>query len=549
MEPGNQEQADTEFDAVVVGAGFGGLYMLYKLREMGLRVKLIEAGTNVGGTWYWNRYPGARCDVESLVYCYSFSPELDAEWRWTEKYAAQPEILRYINFAADRLDLRKDILFNTRVTAAQFNESGNRWQVTTGDGGGFRASHLIAATGPISEPVWPDIPNRAAYHGDLYHTARWPRDGEPDFSGKRVAVIGTGSSGTQLVPLIAKQAKELAVYVRTPSFYAPANNKPLSVEDYAQWEEVRSVVRARQRRNEFVGAGDIFMEEELHEVRRCPGGLLAPAERREILERRWGHGGAAIPRAFADVAIAQDINDEVSDFMRDKMRELIGNAELEKVLIPHDLMVGTKRVTVGTDYFEAFKQDNVSAISVKATPIERFTAKGMIVGGEEREFDVIIAASGFDALTGALTAIDIRGPDGQSIKEAWAEGPQTYIGMGVAGFPNFYMIGGPGSPTVLANVVLANEIQVDWVAGLIDHMRQHHLARVEVEPEAQRKWTQTVNDAIKGTVMERANSWYVGANVPGKPRAILAYAGGLDRYIDICDEVAEQGYTGFHFTG
>lgn len=534
-------------DALVLGGGFGGMHMLYQLRGMGLKVLALEAGTTVGGAWYWNRYPGARCDVESLVYCYSFSPIIDAEWRWSERYAAQPEILRYMNFVCDRLDLRKDIRFNSRLVKASFDKATNLWTFVTEKGDTYRARHFVSSAGPISAPIWPDIPGRESFKGDLYHTALWPQQ-EPDFAGKRVGVIGTGSSGTQLIPVVAQQAKKLISFVRTPNYYAPANNYPLTEEHQKKWQEIRPKVRSRLRTFEVVGSGDVFMEDEMMESRKYPGHHFTREERLAIMNQRWAFGGTVMPRAFADVITNFEINEEISEFLREKVAEIVKDPKTAEILTPRTFRFGTKRICVGTNFYETFNRDNVEAVDVKANPIERFTEKGVIVGGQEIELDAIICASGFDALTGALTVIDITGVDGQKIKDVWAKGADTYLGYGLAGFPNLYMIGGPGSPSVLTNVVMTNEYQVEWISGLIDYMRRNNFDRIDVDPEAQATWSQTVKDVIKGTVLTTSDSWYVGANVPGKARGILAYAGGIANYIAHCDAVAESGYKGFHFT-
>ena len=535
-------------DAVVLGGGFGGMHMLYRLRELGFKVIGLEAGSDVGGAWYWNRYPGARCDVESLVYSYSFSPEIDAEWKWSERYSGQAEIRRYMSFVCDRLDLRKDIRFNSRLEKATFDEASNTWTFHTSQGETFNARLFISSAGPISAPIWPDIPDRDKFKGELLHSALWPRDKEPDFAGKRVGVIGTGSSGTQLIPLVAKQAKELSVFVRTAGLFMPAKNRELTEQDYAVWEERRDDIRQRMRSFELVGSGDIFMDEDLIEIRNRPGTDFTPEQRREILDKRFVFGGATVPRAFTDVVTNQEVNDQITEYLREQPRKVIKDPETAELLTPTDVCYGQKRVVVGTDFYETFNRDNVKAVDVKANKIERFTEKGLIVGGKEIELDTIICASGFDALTGALTVIDIEGEGGRTIKETWADNSETYLGYGVAGFPNMLMIGGPGSPSVLVNVVVANEFQVDWIANLVDHMRRNNLARVEVDPAAQSRWAQVVRDVVKGTVLEGSKSWYVGANVPGKTQGILAYAGGLANYTRLCNECSENGYEGFIFT-
>lgn len=501
----------------------------------------------MGGAWYWNRYPGARCDIESLVYCYSFSPIIDDEWSWTERYATQPEIVRYINFVCDRLDLRKDICFNSRLVKATFDEEAGFWTLHTENGDVYRARHFVSSAGPISEPIWPDIPGREKFKGEIYHTAKWPQQ-EPDFRGKRVGVIGTGSSGTQLIPLVAEQAKHLTVFVRTPNFYANANNRPLTDSDQAWWMQNRTRIRERLRTSEIVGSGDVFMNEEMLATRLRKGDEYSENERREILEKRWQFGGATMPRAFVDILTNHELNDEISGFLRAKIAHIIKDPATAEIMTPRNIYFGTKRICVGTNFYETFNRPNVTAVGVKKTPIERFSEKGLVVDGKEHEFDVIICASGFDALTGALTVIDIHGVDGKTIKDVWSKGSDTYLGIGVAGFPNLHLIGGPGSPSVLVNVVMANEYQVGWISRCIKYMRDHGLTRVDVDPDYQAKWSQTVKDVIQGTVLVSADSWYVGTNVPGKAKGILAYAGGMVNYKQACNAAAERKYEGFVFS-
>ena len=534
-------------DALVLGGGFGGIHMLHQLREMGLTVLALEAGAGVGGAWYWNRYPGARCDIESLVYCYSFSPIIDDEWSWTERYATQPEIVRYINFVCDQLDLRKDICLNSRLVKATFDKETGFWTFHTENGDVYRARHFVSSAGPISEPIWPDIPGREKFKGEIYHTAKWPQQ-EPDFRGKRVGVIGTGSSGTQLIPLVAEQAKHLTVFVRTPNFYANANNRPLTDSDQAWWMQNRTRIRERLRTSEIVGSGDVFMNEEMLATRLRKGDEYSENERRDILEKRWEFGGATMPRAFVDILTNHELNDEVSGFLRAKIAHIIKDPATAEIMTPRNIYFGTKRICVGTNFYETFNRPNVTAVGVKKTPIERFSEKGLVVDGKEHEFDVIICASGFDALTGALTVIDIQGVDGKTIKDVWSKGSDTYLGIGVAGFPNLHLIGGPGSPSVLVNVVMANEYQVGWISRRIKYMRDHGLTRVDVDPDYQAKWSQTVKDVIQGTVLVSADSWYVGTNVPGKAKGILAYAGGMVNYKQACDAAAERKYEGFAFS-
>ncbi|GAA0336776.1 NAD(P)/FAD-dependent oxidoreductase [Sphingomonas oligophenolica] len=542
--PGTDEGV---LDVLVLGAGFGGLHSLYRLREMGFRVLAVEAAPEVGGAWYWNRYPGARCDVESLVYCYTFSPILDAEWRWSERYAARDEIVRYLRWVSERLDLRKDIRFDARLTKAHFDKEARLWHFETEGGARYKARHFLSAAGPITTPIMPAIPGLADFKGEIIHTARWPETG-PDFAGKRVGVIGTGSSATQAIPIIAEQCEHLTVFIRTPNFYSPANNRPLTDADYAWWTENREKTRQRLQLGHRWGGGDIMLADEINDIMFRASTDFSPEDRRAVYEARYANGGGVIGWAFADAMINPAANEEAGDFLREKVRDVIEDPVVADKMTPRGFAYGTKRVTVGTGFPETFNRANVDLIDVKATPIERFTERGAIIGEEELPFDILITASGFDALTGALTVIDVRGEDGKSLKEAWADGPHTYLGIGVHGFPNLYMIGGPGSPSVLTNVVMTNEMQVEWIARLIKHIADSGHSRCEVTTEAEDAWTQKVNDLVKGNLWETADSWYVGANVPGKPRAILAYVGGYTRYKKECEEISDAGYRGFAFS-
>jgi len=525
-------------DVLVVGAGFGGLHMLWKLRELGFSALGIDAAEDVGGVWYCNRYPGARCDVESFVYSYSFSPEIDAEWRWRERYAAQPEIQRYLAFAADRLNLRPLIQFSTRVETARFDDAGNCWNVGTDRGDSIAARYLILATGPISTPTMPDIPGIEDFSGQAIHTALWPAD-EPDFAGKRVGFIGTGSSGVQSIPLIAQQAERLTVFLRTPNFVVPARNHALSDADQAKWTAEKEEIRAATWTGAIGGAGDVLMERELIEARR-PAAEYTPEQQQYYLQRRWDWGGGVTMSTFSDVLVNPATNDIVADFIRGKIWETVRDPKTAELLTPRGYYVGTRRICVGTDYYETFNRDNVDLVDVKAHPIERITARGVMVNGREYPLDYIIFATGFDAVTGALMRIDLRGADGRTIQDAWARGPQTYLGMAVEGFPNMLMIGGPGSPSVLSIVVQTNEMQVDWIGRLLAGMRGRGLTRFDVAPGHQDEWTAHVNDVVKRSLFSTSDSWYVGANIPGKPRVILAYTGGICAYREKCESVFRE---------
>jgi cyclohexanone monooxygenase len=531
-------------DVIVVGAGFGGLHMLYKLRELGFSAQGIEAADDVGGAWYWNRYPGARCDVESLVYSYTFSPEIDAEWRWSEKYAAQPEIQRYLSFVADRLDLRGMIRFSSHVESAIFDKAQNVWKIVTDKGEAFVARYLILATGPISKPVLPDIPGIEDFAGTIIHTALWPRE-QPDFSGKRVGVIGTGSSGTQAIPLIAEQAGKLTVFLRTANFTVPARNHPLSEADYEKWHAEKAELRAATWTGEIGGAGDVLMPAELRKSRLLPAATFTPEQRQDIMERRWEWGGGIVSSSFGDMMTDPAVNDETADFLRSKITEVINDPAKLALLTPRGFYLGTRRICVGTNYYQTYNRDNVELVDVKSHPIQRITARGVVVNGTEHELDYLILATGFDALTGALTSIELRGEDGQTINEVWSHGPQTFLGLSVQGFPNMLMIGGAGSPSVLTNVVQTNEYQVDLIGRFLAYLRDNGKTHFDVEPGAQQEWTQHVNDVVHKTLFGTSDSWYVGANVPGKPRAILAYTGGITSYCAKCEELCSNGFQGY----
>lgn len=543
----NPEILSEVLDVLVLGAGFGGLHALFRLRENGLKALALEAAPDVGGAWYWNRYPGARCDVESLVYCYSFSPVVDAEWRWSERYSAQPEIYRYLRFVADRLELRRQIRFHSRLVKARFDEAASHWVFETEAGDIYRARHFLSSAGPITTPLMPNVPGLADFQGEIIHTARWPAE-DPDFKGKHVGIIGTGSSGTQVIPVVAPQCEKLNVFLRTPNFYSPARNRPLTEADYAWWAENREETRHRLQIGHRWGGGDIMLDDEINNAMFRSAHEFSAEERRRIYEARHANGGGVVGWAFADAMVDPVVNEEAGDFLREKVRDVVDDPSIAEKLTPRGFAYGTKRVTVGTDFPETFNRDNVELIDVKADPIEGFTAGGIQVGGQEIPLDILICASGFDALTGALTVMDVEGVDGRTLKEAWADGPHTYLGISVHGFPNLYMVGGPGSPSVLTNVVVTNEMQVEWIAGLIGHVEAAGHKRCEATPAAEQAWTEKVNSLVKGNLWETADSWYVGANVPGKPRVILAYAGGYTAYKAECEEVSASGYPGFAFS-
>ncbi len=523
-------------DVVVVGAGFGGLYALHKFRGQGRSVRVFEAAPEVGGTWYFNRYPGARCDVESLDYSYSFSDELQQEWTWTEKYATQGEILAYIKWVADKLDLRSGITFNTRVISAVFDEDALRWTVTTDTGEVVSARFVVMATGPLSSPLKPDIAGLDSFAGETYHTAHWPHE-DVDFTGKRVAVIGTGSSGIQSIPIIAAQAAQLYVFQRTPNYSVPAGNRPLSAEEV---EQAKATYADRRDKSWRSGGGSPHVAHPKLTME------ASAQERREAFERRWDLGGVLFSKTFSDQMIDAQANEEARKFYEEKVRAVIDDPAVADLLIPNDHPIGTKRICTDTNYFQTFNRPNVRLISVRKTPIESIDATGINTTEEHFDVDAIVLATGFDAMTGTLAKIDIVGRGGQHLVDDWTGGPRTYLGLGVDGFPNLFLVSGPGAPAVLANMVLHAEAHVNWIADAIDHLDEHGFAGIEAGTDAVDEWVAECNKRAEATLFPKANSWYMGANVPGKPRVFMLFIGGFATYLDICAEVADAGYKGFN---
>jgi len=529
-------KVEGEVDAVIVGAGFGGLYMLHRLRALGFSARVFETASGVGGTWYWNRYPGARCDVESLEYSYSFSEELDREWRWTERYASQPEILRYLNYVADRFDLRRDIQFETKVMSAVFDESRDLWMVETSRGERVAATFCIMATGCLSAAKKPEFKGLETFAGQWYQTSNWPHEGV-DFSGQRVAVIGTGSSAIQAIPIIAEQASHLYVFQRTPNFSVPARNGPITPEVMEDWNANRALYRHRARTSPFPILTIDMADRSALDV--------SPEERQSAYEERWQRGGVCLAGTFSDLVVNQEANDTAAEFVRAKIRETARDAALAEKLAPKDYPFATKRLCVDTGYYATFNRENVSLVDLQSTPIEAITPVGLKTSGASYELDSIVFATGFDAMTGALANIDVRGRGGVALKEKWSAGPRTYLGIMTAGFPNLFIITGPGSPSVLANMVLAIEQHGDWIADCLAYLREQQIANIEATEEAENEWVAHVNQVANYTLYPRANSWYLGANVPGKPRVFMPYIGGFGVYSDKCNEVAEKGYAGF----
>ncbi|MBZ5607750.1 MAG: NAD(P)/FAD-dependent oxidoreductase [Acidobacteriia bacterium] len=528
-------EPSSALDAVIVGAGFSGLYMLHRLRGLGLSARIYEAGSGVGGTWFWNRYPGARCDVESLEYSYSFSEELEREWQWTERYASQPEILRYLNHVAERFDLKRDIRFETRVTCAIFDETASRWTVQTDRGERVSAQFCIMATGCLSAAKIPDFKGRDTFQGKTYHTGHWPHEGV-DFSGQRVGVIGTGSSAIQSVPNIARQASHVFVFQRTPNFSVPAHNGPLAPEVTRDWKMHRAEYRQRARTAAF----GLLLDQNEKPALEAP-----PEERQSAYEERWRRGGFAMLGTFADIIVNKEANDTAAEFVRTKIRGIVRDPSVAEKLLPRDYPIATKRLCVDTGYYATFNRDNVTLIDARTTPIQEITPTGLRTSEAEYTLDSIVFATGFDAMTGALSNIDIRGRAGVALKQKWSEGPRTYLGLMITGFPNLFTITGPGSPSVLANMVMAIEQHVDWIADCLAYLRQHDVASIEATVDAENAWVAHVNEVANTTLFPLANSWYVGANIPGKPRVFMPYIGGLGVYRQKCDEIAANGYEGF----
>jgi len=533
-------------DVVIVGAGFAGLYMLYRLRKLGLNAVVFEQGDDVGGTWYWNRYPGARCDAESLAYSFSFSEELEQDWEWSERYATQPEILSYARHVADRFDLRRDIRFETRVSSAEFEEVDRMWRVETEHGDRVRARFCVMATGCLSVPQRPDIAGLDDFDGELYQASLWPHEGV-DLAGKHVGVIGTGSSAIQAIPVIAEQAGSLTVFQRTPNFSVPAVNGVLDPD----WVSEFKKNYREHRHNHKLGLGSGFGDLEVEPKEQTPvameGRELTDAQLNEVLERYWQTGGARFMGAVGDAIISEETNQAFADFVRDKIRETVKDAKVAELLCPTDHPIGTKRICVDTNYYATYNRDNVTLTDVRTQPIERIAATGVVVGGELHELDVLVLATGFDAMTGALLKMDIRGVGGQSLQDKWAEGPVSYLGLSVAGFPNMFTITGPGSPSVLSNMLISIEQHVDWLADCIEHMQAQQHQTVEAAAAAEAGWVAHVNEVANGTLFPKGGSWYLGANVAGKPRVFMPYAGGVGAYREVCDDVAAAGYRGFEF--
>ena len=526
------------FDVVVVGAGFSGLYMLLKAREMGLSAIAFEAGDDVGGTWYWNRYPGARCDVESLFYSYSFDRKLAEEWDWTERYAAQPEILKYAQHVCERYGLRRFIRFNSKVESVEFIDADNVWRLETGSGHGVLAQFVVMATGPLSVPRMPDFTGKECFRGEMYHTGLWPHH-EVSFDGKRVAIIGSGASGLQSATAVSKLAKSLHVFQRGAHYSVPAWNRPLTDEDRKWFRDNFEDLKA-QRDQSFMG---IILDTNPATFRK--GHDLSPEDRHAQLESRWNHGGLLFNMAFSDTTLSAETNFEIAEFVRNKIRSIVEDPKTADLLCSMHFPIGTKRTCVDTGYYEIYNRPDVHLVNTREFPIREFTEEGLVAGDREYAFDIVIVATGFDAMTGALLAADITGRDGIKLADEWEDGAATFLGLAVSGFPNLFTITGPGSPSVFTNMFTSFELHVEWISECISFLRQGNYRRIEADRHAQENWTSGVAELVEETLYPEADSWWIGANVSEKPRRFLAFIGGHKAYSDICRNVRKNGYTGF----
>jgi cation diffusion facilitator CzcD-associated flavoprotein CzcO len=532
------DHAGDDFDAVIIGAGFSGLYMLHRLRNLGLRCRVYETGDGVGGTWYWNRYPGARCDSESYFYCYSFSDEILQDWTWSERFPSQQEIQRYLEFVADRLDLRRDIQLGTRVSAATYDDAARRWRVETSTGDRVSARYVVTAIGAISAANVPSIPGLDTFAGRWYHTGQWPHEGV-DLSGLRVGVIGTGSTGVQLIPVVAEQAAELIVFQRTPNFSMPARNRPL---DPAVMAEIKA------------NYSDVW-----ERVRRHPGGMpldmptqrfdeVDEQEARRRYESAWAHGGVMVLQQFSDLMTDERSNEFCADFFREKIRSIVHDPVTAEKLVPTGYPIAAKRPVLDTDYFETFNKPHVRLVDINDTAIDEITPTGVRAGDTVYELDVLVFATGFDAFTGSFLRIDITGRGGVRLADKWHDGPTAYLGLSMAGFPNLLTVNGPCNPAVLTNVPVTIEHDVEWIADCIEYAEQRGITAIEPTEEAEREWVRYTAELVDGTLYMKANSWWLGANIPGKPRVFMAFVGGLNRFRKRCAEIAEAGYDGFRLS-
>ena len=541
----------SHYDVVIIGAGFSGLYMLHRLRSTGFKTRVFEQASDVGGTWYWNRYPGARCDVESMQYAYSFSSELEQEWEWTERYATQPEILRYVDHVADRFDLRHEIQFNTRVATAIFNETGSRWMIETSNGEHISATYCVMATGCLSSTNTPNFEGVESFSGSLYHTGEWPHQ-EIDFSGQRVGIIGTGSSAIQSIPLIAEQAKHLYVFQRTPHYTVPARNQPLQSDPKTQHPGRKAYGYDEDMTVEEIKADYLGLRQRALESfaalaftpNRQSALEMTEMERQREFEKRWEQGGLTFQGVFSDFSISREANECAAEFLRRKIQQTVKDSVVAKALVP-TYTIGCKRLAVDTGYYETYNRPNVTLVDVSKSPIERITSAGVYAQGREYPLNSLIMATGFDAMTGTLLKIDIQGRGGLRLREKWVEGPKSYLGLCLAGFPNLFTITGPGSPSVLTNMLMSIEQHVDWIADCGEYLRDRNIAEIEPTLEAENEWVTHNNEVASDHIRNSCSSWYVGGNIEGKPRVFMPYVGGFPNYVEKCRNIAAKGYEGF----
>ena len=538
--PGNGNNTGNHFDVLVIGGGAAGLYALHRMRGLGLSARVFESGSGIGGTWFWNRYPGCRCDVESLEYSYSFSPELEQEWQWPERYGGQPVILRYLEHVAERFDLHRDVQLDTRIRAAHFDGTANRWTLATDDGTHFTGRFCIMATGNLSTPQVPDYPGLCDFQGRWYHTGMWPHEGV-DFSGQRVGVIGTGSSGVQMIPHVAEQAERLHVFQRTANFILPARNTPMEPE--------RELAHKRDYRERRRAAYDTPFGISGYPPPTKSALEASREERESLYSKQWSTGGnIAFLYCYDDLLLDEEANETAAEFVRIQIRATVNDPAVAELLCPTDHPIGTKRLILDTNYFETFNRDNVTLVNVRSAPIERITATGIRTADTDYPLDTIAFATGFDAMTGAMKEIDIRTDTGADIREVWKHGPSTMLGIMVPGFPNLFTITGPGSPGVKSNMMVSIEQHVNFISDCLAYLRDHDYTRIAPEDDAAAAWDRHVMEVADATLYPRANSWYMGANVPGKARVFMPYIAGVHRYKRICDEVAAKGYEGFTLT-
>lgn len=535
--------SSTEFDAVIIGAGFSGLYMLYRLRKLGLRCRLYDSAGGVGGTWFWNRYPGCGSDIESLEYSYSFSEELQQDWNWSTRYASQVELEQYANHVVDRFDLRKDIQLDTKVQSVVWDDPSQKWSLTLGAGDTIVARFCVMATGLLSAPKPIEIKGYEKFKGEIIHTSRWPYEA-PSFEGKRVAVIGAGSSGVQSIPFIAREAAHLEVFQRTPNYVVPLRNGPLT-KDYV--ERVKSMYPEWRKKQLNSFGGYVSVNFQPHEGNANDTFDVSPEAREAEFELRWKSGGLCFYTSFKDLLFNREANETLAEFVRKKVRPRINDPEVARKLIPVDYPILTKRLCCDTDYFETFNRENVTLVDLREDPIEEIVEDGLVVNGEKRHFDSIVFATGFDAITGLLIHMDIRGRNGLTFKEAWADGPRTNAGLMVTGFPNMFMINGAGSSTAFFNPILNVEYQGEWFARLLSMMKKKGLTTVESTIEADDAWTKHMAEVAAPSLFWQSNNWFVGANVPGKPRVLMIYLGGFGAYRDHTQKLEREGYPGFVF--